>query len=117
MPNLHIKSSKQILQPQWVAFFDMLSDGKRGRKIKLNVSDPDAGDFEPIRGTPLLAIVCDPPNKGNDIVIETGKTEVNYAHTVNAPTEVWEAKDENGKLIALEIKDKTGTQTIISFLT
>ena len=40
---------------------------------------------------------------------------MNYAHTVNAPTEVWQAQDENGELVALEIQDESGGQTILRF--
>ncbi len=30
--------------------------------------------------------------------------------------EIWEAQDENGKLIALEIKAASGAQSIVQFL-
>jgi hypothetical protein len=38
------------------------------------------GDKELIQNVPLLAMVYDRPGKGNDLVIETGKDEVTYAH-------------------------------------
>lgn len=116
MTNPNIDYNKQIPQQRWVEFFDMVSDGNRGRRVKVEVDDPEAGNLEPVKDTPLMAIVCDPPGKGNDIVIETGKREVNYAHTVASPTEVWEAQEDSGKLVALKVKDASGGQTIVSFL-
>ena len=109
------KKSKQIPQERWLEFFDLLSDGNRGRMIAIEVINPEIGDEELIKNAPLLSLVYDPPKKGNDLMIETGKEQVNYAHTVTAPTEVWEAQDENGKVVALEIKDESGTQTILRF--
>ena len=111
-----IKNSKKIDQSRWVEFCDMITDGYRGQLISLEIIDPEIGDALPIKKTPLSAIVCDPADKGNDIVIETGKEQVNYAHTIAAPTEIWEAQDENGKLIALEIKAASGVQAIVQFL-
>ena len=107
--------SKQIPQQRWLEFFDLLSDGNRGRSIAIEVISSEIGDEELIKNAPLFSVVCDPPDKGNDRVIETGKEQVNYAHTVTSPTEVWEAQDENGKVVALEIKDESGTQTILRF--
>ncbi len=108
--------TKPIPQSQWVEFFDTLSNGNRGRNIKLVVSEAGTGNLEPVKDTPLMSIICDPDGKGNDIIIETGRTEVNYAHTVSNPIEVVESQDENGKLIALAITDQNKAQTTVSFL-
>ena len=115
MAKRKFENSKQVEQGRWVEFFDMLSDGNRGRRISLEVIDPELGDESPIKDAALFSVVCDPVGKGNDIMIETGEKQVNYAHTVNAPTEVWQAQDENGELIALEINDESGAQTILRF--
>lgn len=115
MTQQKIENSKQIDQSRWVEFFDMLTDGNRGRLVDIEVMSPALGDEFLIREAALFAVVCDPSGKGNDIVIETGQQQVNYAHTVSAPSEVWEAQDENGELAALQIKDDSGTQTILRF--
>lgn len=36
-------------------------------------------------------------------------------HIVNMPLELWQAQDENGKVIALEIIDAEDRKTIIKF--
>jgi hypothetical protein len=59
------------------------------------------------------ANVYDRSGKGNDLVIETGKEEVTYAHTVDAPTEVLTGQSESGRMLAVWISDATGTKTLV----
>jgi hypothetical protein len=66
-----------------------------------------------IKNAPLLAMVYDPPAKGNDLTIEVGKSEVDYAHTIDSPVEVLTGQDSNGKMMAISIMDVAGTQTLI----
>lgn len=106
-------SSKQIPQERWVEFFDQFTNGNKGRRLKLEIVDQQIGDEIPISNAPLWALVYDPRDKGNDLVIETGQDEVNYAHTVLAPKTVWERQDGNGKVTALEIIDEANHQTIV----
>jgi hypothetical protein len=42
-----------------------------------------------------------------------GQSEVSYAHTVDAPTEVLTGQNANGQIVALWISDATGTKTLI----
>ena len=60
-----------------------------------------------------MAIVYDRPDKGNDLVIEVGKDEVTYAHTVDAPIEILTGQDSMGQMLALSISDATGAKTLI----
>ncbi len=106
-------SNKQIPQDRWVEFFDQFTNGNRKRLIKLEIVDRESGDEIPIQNAPLWSLVYDPVDKGNDLTIETGRDEVNYAHTVPAPKIVWERQDSNGKVTALEIIDEGNTQTIL----
>lgn len=106
--------SKQISEDRWVEFCDTVTDGNRGRKVTIELAE-SSGDRTLIKEASFLSLVCDPAGKGNDITIETGESQVNYAHTVTAPTEVTENQAESGKLAALEINDKEGTKTLVSF--
>lgn len=108
-------NSKQIPQQRWLEFFDMFGDGNRGRTIAIEVINQEFSDEELIKDAPLFSIIYDPPDKDNNLALETGKDEVNYAHNIVAPTEVWEAQDENGEVVALEIKDESDTKTILRF--
>jgi Family of unknown function (DUF5335) len=108
-----IDINKSIERDRWVEFFDQFSDGNRGRHISIEILDSELGDEELIQNAPLMAMVYDPPNKGNKLTIETGKDEVNYAHTVDSPTEVLTGQDANGIMLAVQIRDAAGTPTLI----
>jgi Family of unknown function (DUF5335) len=108
-----IDINKSVSSERWVEFFDQFSDGNRGRHISIEILDSELGDQELIQNAPLMAMVYDPPNKGNKLTIETGKNEVTYAHTVDSPTEVLTGQDENGIMLAVQIRDGAGLKTLI----
>lgn len=108
-----IDINKSVPSERWVEFFDQFSDGNRGRHISIEILDSELGDEELIQNAPLMAMVYDPPNKGNKLTIETGKNEVTYAHTVDSPTEVLTGQDENGIMLAVQIRDGAGLKTLI----
>jgi Family of unknown function (DUF5335) len=108
-----IDINKSVPIDRWVEFFDQFSDGNRGRHISIEILDSELGDQELIQNAPLMAMVYDPPQKGNKLTIETGKHEVTYAHTVDSPTEVLTGQDENGIMLAVQIRDGSGLKTLI----
>ena len=108
--------NKQIPAEQWVEFFDTFTNGNKGRLIDLKVLDCELGDETPVKEQPLLSLIYDPVDKGNDLTIEIGRTQVAYAHTIDAPNEVWQEQDDNGKVVALEIKADDETQAIVRLL-
>ena len=108
-----IELTKSVPQERWGEFFDQFSDGNRGRHISIEVITDEFGDEELIQDVPLMAMVYDRPGKGNDLVIETGKNEVTYAHTVDTPTEVLTGQSESGRMLAVWISDAAGTKTLI----
>ena len=107
--------TKKVEQENWLEFFSIFSNGNRGRLIAIEVEDMTSGDQPIADALPLLAIDYDPVNKGDDLVVTTGKEEVDYSHTISAPAEVWEAQDDNGEVIALEVINGDGARTIITF--
>ena len=108
-----IEITKSLPRNEWGEFFDQFSDGNRRRHISIESLSSEFGDETLIQDTPLMAIVYDRPGKGNDLVIEVGKEEVVYAHTVDAPTEVLTGQDSNGQMLALWISDAAGAKTLI----
>jgi hypothetical protein len=108
-----IDINKSVPSDRWVEFFDQFSDGNRGRHISIEILDSELGDEELIQNAPLMAMVYDPPNRGNKLTIETGKNEVNYAHTIDSPTEVLTGQNENGIMLAVQIRDAAGLKTLI----
>jgi Family of unknown function (DUF5335) len=112
MPN-KIELTKSVPQERWGEFFDQFSDGNRGRHISIEIISPEFGDEELIQNAPLMAMVYDRPGKGNDLVIETGKDEVTYAHTIDSPTEVLTGQSESGRMLAVWISNAAGTKTLV----
>lgn len=108
-----IDINKSVPRERWGEFFDQFTDGNRGRHISIEIIGSDVGDAELIKNAPLHAMVYDRPGKGDDLVIEVGKDEVSYAHTVDSPTEVLTGQNSNGVMVALRISDAAGTQTLI----
>ncbi|MEZ2238131.1 DUF5335 family protein [Microcoleus sp.] len=108
-----IEINKSVPRERWGEFFDQFSDGNRGRNISIEIIGSELGDAELIKNAPLMAMVYDRPGKGDDLVIEVGKDEVTYAHTIDSPTEVLTGQNSNGVVIAVRISDAAGTQTLI----
>jgi hypothetical protein len=108
-----IDINKSIPQERWLEFFDQFSDGNRRRHISIEILDSELGDEKLIQNAPLMAMVYDPPHKGDKLTIEIGKNEVTYAHTIDSPKEVLTGQDANGIVLAVQIRDATGIPTLI----
>ena len=116
-----IELTKSVPRERWGEFFDQFSDGNRGRQMSILILRGSAneiinsvdGDEELIQDAPLMAMVYDRPGKGDDLVIEVGKDEVTYAHTIDSPTEVLTGQSESGRMLAVWISDAAGTKTLV----
>ncbi|MGB8687878.1 MAG: DUF5335 family protein [Microcoleus sp.] len=108
-----IDITKSVPRERWGEFFDQFSDGNRGRHISIEIIGSELGDAELIQNAPLHAIIYDRPGKGDDLVIEVGRDEVTYAHTIDSPTGISTGQNSNGQIIAISIADAAGTQTLI----
>ncbi len=108
-----IELTKSVPQARWGELFDMFTNGNRGRHISIESIDPELGDLELIKDSPLLSMIYDRPGKGEDLMIEVGVEEVLYTHTVDSPTEVMTAQNSIGEMVALSISDAAGIKTII----
>ena len=107
--------TKKIDQGRWPEFLSIFSNGNRGRMVAIEVADLAIGDQPLTEAAPLFAIDYDPANKGDDLVITMGRDEVDYSHKINAPAEIWESQDDNGKVVSLEIINRDGVKTIVAF--
>ena len=116
-----IELTKSVPRERWGEFFDQFSDGNRGQQMSILILRGSAneiinsvdGDEELIQDAPLMAMVYDRPGKGDDLVIEVGKDEVTYAHTIDSPTEVLTGQSESGRMLAVWISDAAGTKTLV----
>ncbi len=107
--------TKKLDQERWSEFLSMFSNGNRGRTVAIEVADIGIGDQPLTEAAPLFAIDYDSANKGDDLVITTGRDAVDYSHKISAPAEIWESQDDNGKAVSLEILDRNGAKTILVF--
>ena len=104
--------TKKLEQEKWLEFLSIFSNGNRGRMISIEIEDT-SGAQPIVDAAPLFAIDYDPVNKGNDLVISTGKDSVTNSHTISAPTEIWQAQNDNGEVTALEVINQNNFRTII----
>ena len=109
-----IELTKSLPRERWGEFFDQFSNGNRGRHLAIEVINAELGDEELIQDAPLMAIIYDRPGKGDDLVIEIGKDQVTYAHTVDAPTEIFTGQTATGEIVAISIYDAAKTKTLIT---
>ncbi len=108
-----IDINKFVPRDRWSEFFDLFSNGNRGRYISIEIISPELGDQELIQNAPLMALIYDRPGKGDNLAIEVGKDEVTYAHTINSPVEVSTGQNSDGLMIAIQITEATGTKTVV----
>lgn len=115
----------QIGQDRWPDYLSQVTAGNRGRHLAVDVIDPTAVSPEsagkrspitvPLTEAPFLSLEYDPVNKGNAIIISTGRDTVEYEHAVDAPVELTENLDADGRLDSLEILDQNGARTKLNF--
>ena len=108
-----IDITKTVLQERWTEFFDQFSDGNRGRYIAIEMVNADLGSQKLIQNAPLMAVVYDRPEKGNSLVIEVGKNQVTYAHTIDSPTEISTGQNALGQIVMICIGEASGTKTLV----
>jgi hypothetical protein len=78
---------------------------------------PSAGTVEVLEtlvdGAPFVAIDYDPTDKGNDMVVTYGDEQEPSGHVISGPVALWQAQDENGLVVSVEIEAEGGTKTIV----
>jgi len=108
-----IALSKSIPQEQWSKFFDQFSSDHLGRHIEIEIIDSEIGDESLIKNAPLLSIIYDRPDKGDNLAIEVGKDEMTYGHTIDSPKEISTVENSNGEIVVIQIEDANGRETLI----
>jgi len=108
-----IDVTKSLPTEQWEKFFDEFSISNRGRHISIEILDAELGDEELIKNAPLLTIIYDRSDKGDNLAIEIGKDEMTYGHSIDAPTEVLTGETAKGEIMAIWIAEATGRKTLV----
>jgi len=68
-----IDLSKSVSGEQWGEFFDRFSTNNRGRHISMETIDEKFDDYQLISNAPLLAMIYDRPDKGDNLAIRQGR--------------------------------------------
>jgi hypothetical protein len=110
-----ITETKNIPGERWGDFCETFTTGNRGRKVDITLVGEDVGE-RLAKGTVFSAIDYDPEGKGDDFTISYGDKAPLTTHVVNMPLELWQAQNEVGKVISLEIIDAEDGKLVIEFL-
>jgi hypothetical protein len=107
--------TKNIPTERWGDFCDTFTNGNRGRKVNITLVKAKVGE-RLAEGTIFSAIDYDPEGKGDVFMISYGDEAPLTIHVVNTPLELWQAQNEVGKVILLEIIDAEERKLMIEFL-
>lgn len=106
------KLSQFLPYERWSEFFDQFSNRNRRRLISIEILD-STGNQILVQNLPLITMVYDCPGKGDDLVIEVGKEDVSYAHTIGSPTDILMAQNAIGEIISICVWDASKRKTLI----
>ena len=107
-------TTKEIPAEGWEAWCDTFTNGNRGRLIRTEIVGDELGAEPLVDGTALVALDYDSAGKGNNFVFSYGDEAAPSSHVIAGPVALWQAQDENGLVVSLEIKTEGGSRTIIT---
>lgn len=116
MANIASDETKRIPSERWEAWCGTFTNGNRGRLIRIEVVSDELGAEPLADGAALVAIDYDPAGKGKDFLISYGDAQAPSRHVIDGPVALWQAQDENGLVVSLEIEDQGGGRAIITLL-
>lgn len=106
--------TKAIPVERWSEWCDLFTNGNRDRLIGIETVDAELGAEPLADGVALVAIDYDPEGKGNDFVLSYGDEQAPSRHTVAGPVALWQAQDQNGVVVSIEIEDEHGGRTVVT---
>ncbi len=115
MTNIASDETKKIPTERWANWSATFTNGNRGRLIKIELVGDEAGAEPLADGAALVALDYDPAGKGNNFVISYGDEAAPSSHVVTGPVTVWQAQDESGLVVSLDIEAEDGSHTIVTF--
>jgi hypothetical protein len=110
-----IIETKNIPGERWGDFCETFTTGNRGRKVNITAVSEDVGE-RLAEGTIFSAIDYDPEGKGDLFMVAYGNQAPLTTHVVNMPLELWQAQNEVGKVILLQIIDAGEQKLMIEFV-
>jgi hypothetical protein len=107
-----IDVAKTVSTKQWEKFLDRFSTINYRRHISVKVVDSE-GDQELVNNAPLLAMIYDRHNNGDNLAIEVDKDETIYGYSIDTPTQIFTGENSNGETMAIWIAEATGRKTLV----
>jgi len=114
MTNIASDETKKIPTERWADWSATFTNGNRERLIKIELVGDEVGAEPLVDGAALVALDYDPVGKGNNFVISYGDETAPSSHVITLPVTVWQAQDENGLVVSLEIETEDGSRTIVT---
>jgi len=114
MTNIASDETKKIPADRWAEWSTTFTNGNRGRLIKIEIVGDEVGAEALADGTTLVALDYDPAGKGNNFVISYGDEVAPSSHMIAKPVGLWQAQDENGLVVSLEVETEDGSRTIVT---
>ncbi len=108
------KENKKIPKSRWPEYFKGLSEGSRGRLIRVSRFEGEMEQKALEEKLPLLALSYDPHHDGI-LFISAGKNQIEYEHEVQGPEQIWVDEDNDGRARSMQITDAEGTKTVVTF--
>jgi len=109
-----ITDAKKIPAERWAKWADTFTNGNRGRLLKIEMVSDELGAESLADGAALVAIDYDPAGKSNSFLISYGDETAPSSHVVAGPVALWQAQDENGLVVSLEIEAEDGSRTVVT---
>ncbi len=103
-----------IAKEEWLRFADRFTLDNEGRPATVEIVAPELGAQEEAEAVPFVALTYDAKHEG-EFIITIGREPDLVDHQVDDPEEVWVEETEDGRPMALAIRSKDGTQTILHF--
>ena len=114
MANIASDETKRIPIDRWEEWCDTFTNGNRGRLIRIEVVSDELGAELLADGAALVALDYDPAGKGYNFVISYGDEAAPSSHVIVKPVAPWQAQDENGVVVSLEIEDEGGSRVVVT---
>ena len=114
MTNIASDETKKIPADRWAEWSTTFTNGNRGRLFKIELVSDEVGVEPLVNGAALVALDYDPVGKENSFVISYGDKATPASHVIAKPVALWQAQDENGLVVSLEIEAEDGSRTVIT---
>jgi hypothetical protein len=110
-----ITNTSEIPPLEWAAFCVNFTEANLDRLVTVNLVSPEWGDQVWVTGSPFLALDYDDSDEQDVKIIISVGADGMTSHVVERPQQVWQAQDDEGDDVSLEIVNEAGNRWILMF--